>query len=399
MDYQNVNIKSATHSKVLLALIGPATHSKALLALTVLLVSMLCLVPLCGCSEKVDYGQYTAEPSSEYQNTKNTVDSSTGEIVSVSAPEGGQPSLADIPEYEGDPYIEVNNNEPSFTEAEKDAESFESYSDLDYEGRCGTAFALVGEETMPTEKRGNISDVKPTGWQSVRYDFVDGESLYNRCHLLGYKLTGENANKENLITGTRYMNIEGMLPFEDEIDAYVDETDNHVLYRVTPLFYEDELVARGVHMEGYSVEDNGEGVSFNVYCYNVQPGVGIDYETGDNWEDPSTIQYNSSSYWDSQNSQYNSQDNDDSYYNHHSQGSNSQGYDSQNNNSGNNDAYQNGVSKNAAQDYVLNTNSKKFHYSWCDSVKDTSARNKEDFYGTRDELISEGYEPCGACNP
>ncbi|MED9873321.1 MAG: DNA/RNA non-specific endonuclease [Eggerthellaceae bacterium] len=382
MDYRNVNIKSATHSKVILALIGPTTHSKALLALTVLLVGVLCLVPLWGCSEKVDYGQYTAEPSSEYQNTKNTVDSSTEEIVSVSAPEGGQPSLADIPEYEGDPYIEVNNNEPSFTEAEKNAESFESYSDLDYEGRCGTAFALVGEETMPTEKRGNISDVKPTGWHSVRYDFVDGESLYNRCHLLGYKLTGENANEENLITGTRYMNTEGMLPFEDEIDAYVDETDNHVLYRVTPLFYEDELVARGIHMEGYSVEDNGEGVSFNVYCYNVQPGVGIDYETGDNWEDPSTIQYNSSSYWDSQNSQYHSQ-----------------GNYSQNSASGNSNSYQNGTHDNSEQDYILNTNSKKFHYPWCDSVEDTSTRNKEDYYGTRDELISDGYEPCGACNP
>lgn len=382
MDYRNVNIKSATHSKVILALIGPTTHSKALLALTVLLVGVLCLVPLWGCSEKVDYGQYTAEPSSEYQNTKNTVDSSTEEIVSVSAPEGGQPSLADIPEYEGDPYIEVNNNEPSFTEAEKNAESFESYSDLDYEGRCGTAFALVGEETMPTEKRGNISDVKPTGWHSVRYDFVDGESLYNRCHLLGYKLTGENANEENLITGTRYMNTEGMLPFEDEIDAYVDETDNHVLYRVTPLFYEDELVARGIHMEGYSVEDNGEGVSFNVYCYNVQPGVGIDYETGDNWEDPSTIQYNSSSYWDSQNSQYHSQ-----------------GNYSQNSAFGNSNSYQNGTHDNSEQDYILNTNSKKFHYPWCDSVEDTSTRNKEDYYGTRDELISDGYEPCGACNP
>ena len=185
------------------------------------------------------------------------------------------------------------------------------------------------------------------------------------------------------------MNTEGMLPFEDEIDAYVDETDNHVLYRVTPLFYEDELVARGVHMEGYSVEDNGEGVSFNVYCYNVQPGVGIDYETGDNWEDPSTIQYNSSSYWDNQNSQYHSQGNDNSYYNHHSQNYNAE----------NNSSYQNGTHDNSEQDYVLNTNSKKFHYSWCDSVEDTSARNKEDYYGTRDELISEGYEPCGACNP
>lgn len=190
-------------------------------------------------------------------------------------------SLEDVPAYGGEPYVAVEGNEPDFSQAEITEDSFESYSELDSLGRCGEALASVGQDLMPTEKRGNISRVKPTGWQSARYDFVDGKSLYNRCHLIGYQLSGENANERNLITGTRYMNVDGMLPFENKVADYVEETGNHVMYRVTPIFEGDNLVASGVQMEAYSVEDEGEGVSYNVYVYNVQPGVSIDYATGE----------------------------------------------------------------------------------------------------------------------
>ncbi len=190
-------------------------------------------------------------------------------------------SLDEVPDYAGEPYVPLEGNEPGFSEGELSEESFESYSDLDGLGRCGVAIASVGQDLMPTEKRGNISRVKPTGWQSVRYDFVEGKNLYNRCHLIGYQLSGENANERNLITGTRYMNVEGMLPFENEVAEYVEETGNHVMYRVTPVFEGEDLVASGVQMEAYSVEDQGKGVSYNVYVYNVQPGVAIDYATGE----------------------------------------------------------------------------------------------------------------------
>lgn len=193
-------------------------------------------------------------------------------------------TLSEIPEYSGEPYIEVNGNEPDFPEEEWAEESFETYSELDSLGRCGVAYANVGTDLMPTEKRGNIGHVKPSGWQTVKYDIVDGKYLYNRCHLIGYQLSGENANKGNLITGTRYMNVEGMLPFENMVADYVKETDNHVLYRVTPMFDGNDLVAKGVHMEAYSVEDAGEGISYNVYVYNVQPGIEIDYATGESEE-------------------------------------------------------------------------------------------------------------------
>lgn len=193
-------------------------------------------------------------------------------------------SLEDIPEYSGEPYVEISGNEPDFSDGDSGEKSFETYSELDSLGRCGTAYASVGTDLMPTEERGSISKVKPTGWHSVQYEHVDGKSLYNRCHLIGYQLSGENANEKNLITGTRYMNVDGMLPFENMVADYVKETDNHVLYRVTPIFEGDNLLADGVQMEAYSVEDEGEAVSFNVFVYNVQPGVSIDYATGDSQE-------------------------------------------------------------------------------------------------------------------
>lgn len=192
--------------------------------------------------------------------------------------------MEDVPDYSGQPYVVLEGNWPGFDAGELTLEPFERYSELDYLGRCGPAYANVCLEIMPTEPRGDIGQVRPSGWQTVKYDSVDGKYLYNRCHLIGYQLAGENANPQNLITGTRYMNVEGMLPFENMVDDYVENTGNHVLYRVTPVFEGSNLVASGVQMEAFSVEDEGEGVCFNVYVYNVQPGIGIDYATGESWE-------------------------------------------------------------------------------------------------------------------
>lgn len=204
-------------------------------------------------------------------------------------------TLKDIPDYSGDAYIPIDNNIPVFDGSDMTETSFEDYSELDKLGRCGAAYANIGIDLMPTEKRGSISRVKPSGWQSVQYDIVDGKSLYNRCHLIGFQLTAENANEQNLITGTRYLNVEGMLPFENMVADYIKETNNHVLYRVTPIFEGSNLVASGVLMEGYSVEDEGEGICFKVYVYNVQPGITINYADGHSWlsEDNNTIQADS----------------------------------------------------------------------------------------------------------
>lgn len=194
-------------------------------------------------------------------------------------------SLSEIPEYSGEPFVIINENMPIFSAEELTEEAYESYSSLDSIGRCGVAIASCGSELMPVGERGDISDIYPSGWEQEYYDFVDGSYLYNRCHLLGWQLTGEDANERNLITGTRYMNTEGMLPFENMIADYIRETDNHVAYRVTPIFEDDNLVASGIQLEAYSVEDNGEGICFNVYCYNVQPGISIDYKTGESFLD------------------------------------------------------------------------------------------------------------------
>lgn len=192
--------------------------------------------------------------------------------------------VLDVPEYDGEPYVVIGDNQPDFALEDLTEESFEYYSALDSLGRCGTAYANIGQDLMPTEGRGAIGQVKPTGWQAVKYDCIEGKYLYNRCHLIGYQLTAENANRENLITGTRYLNVEGMLPFENEAADYVRETGGHVLYRVTPVFDGEDLVAKGVEMEAYSVEDAGESVCFHVFVYNVQPGIVIDYATGESRE-------------------------------------------------------------------------------------------------------------------
>lgn len=209
------------------------------------------------------------------------MESSDAAHVSTKAAHAASATLEDIPEYSGTPYAEIDNNRPSFTESELVTSSYEKYSSLDDLGRCGVAVACVGKDLMPTEERGSIGMIKPSGWHLVKYDSVDGKYLYNRCHLIAYELTSENANRENLITGTRYLNVTGMLPFENKVADYVKETGNHVMYRVTPVFDGDDLLASGVHMEAESVEDGGTGISFNIYCYNVQPGIVIDHATGD----------------------------------------------------------------------------------------------------------------------
>lgn len=291
-------------------------------------------------------------------------------------------NAADVPAYSGEPYTAVNNNEPYFTSDNLTTEAFENYSELDALGRCGVAYANVCLETMPTEKRGSISEVKPTGWHSVKYDNVDGKSLYNRCHLIGYQLTAENANQQNLITGTRYLNVDGMLPFENMVADYVKETDNHVLYRVTPIFTGDNLVADGVLMEGYSVEDEGDGICFCVYAYNVQPGITTDYATGDSWL--SSEKGNSDS----------------------SSGGNSAVSQSAADKSGTQQAAvqtesvkETSAPVSTGTEYILNTNTKKFHYPSCSSVKQMKASNKKEYTGSRDDLIAQGYDPCKKCNP
>ena len=291
-------------------------------------------------------------------------------------------NAADVPAYSGKPYTAVNNNEPYFTSDNLTTEAFENYSELDALGRCGVAYANVCLETMPTEKRGSISEVKPTGWHSVKYDNVDGKSLYNRCHLIGYQLTAENANQQNLITGTRYLNVDGMLPFENIVADYVKETDNHVLYRVTPIFTGDNLVADGVLMEGYSVEDEGDGICFCVYAYNVQPGITIDYATGDSWL--SSEKGNSDS----------------------SSGGNSAVSQSAADKSGTQQAAvqtesvkETSAPVSTGTEYILNTNTKKFHYPSCSSVKQMKESNKKEYTGSRDDLIAQGYDPCKKCNP
>ncbi len=209
----------------------------------------------------------------------------TAEQPSIAYAEEVSPlDMQSIPAYADQPYVAVNENVPVFSMSEANAGAFEEYSDLDSLGRCGDAFANIGQETMPSAERSSIGQIKPSGWQTVKYDCVDGNYLYNRCHLIGYQLSGENANEKNLITGTRYMNVEGMLPFENMVADYIQETGNHVLYRATPVFEGDNLVASGVQLEAMSVEDSGEGIFFNVFCYNVQPGVTIDYATGDSYE-------------------------------------------------------------------------------------------------------------------
>ncbi len=294
---------------------------------TILSLFTACTVFLSGCSLPTQF------PTGTGENTAAVVQ-----------------GLEDIPDYSGEPYVVLGDNTPDFPKEDFTTNSFETYGALDDLGRCTTAYANVGVDLMPTEDRGSISQVKPTGWQTAKYDCVDGKYLYNRCHLIGFQLTGENANEENLITGTRYLNVNGMLPFENMVADYVKETENHVLYRVTPVFEGDELVARGVVMEAMSVEDQGDGVCFEVYCYNVQPGVTIDYATGASALEGTTPDTTDST-------------------------------------------------TQAQTRYILNTNSKKFHLPDCSGATSMSESNRKEYTGSREDLIAQGYAPCGICKP
>lgn len=302
--------------------------------LNILLILIVSLSVLSGCSAGEN-------------NFFNDLD-----ITAQSASDYVNYDLSNIPDYDGKAYVELNGNVPEFSKSEKTySESFEEYGKLDSLGRCTYAVSCIGKDLMPTEKRGSIGSVKPSGWHISKYDFVDGKYLYNRCHLIGYQLTAENANERNLITGTRYLNVEGMLPFENDVADYIEITNNHVYYKVTPIFEGNNLVANGVQMQAYSVEDNGQGISFNVYCYNVQPGVAIDYATGDNQAVTSSSVTSTSS------------DEADK------------------------------------KTYIVNTKTKKFHNPDCDGVKKMSSSNKKKYKGTRDSLISNGYSPCQKCKP
>lgn len=283
---------------------------------------------------------------SEFESIEQTVSSekeTTTQYTEIAQSE----SVSEVEPYTVYPYTIINNNIPEFEKTDY-TKSFEKYGKLDSLGRCTSCIANIGTDLMPTEERGAIGSIKPTGWQVAKYSNIDGRYLYNRCHLIGYQLTAENANPNNLITGTRYLNIEGMLPFEDKVATYVKTTSNHVLYRVTPIFNGDELVARGVQMEAYSVEDDGKGVEFNVYCYNVQPDIEIDYKTG--------------------NSKY-------------------VGNETETTDNG------------EKQKYIVNISTKKFHKERCPSAKKIKDENKKAYTGYRESLVKNGYFPCSQCKP
>ena len=296
--------------------------------------------------------EVAGEDSSGALDSKDKVDGPQEDLVNNNS----YVSLDAIPAYDGRAYVAVNNNEPFFTDSDMTTTAFENYSDLDSLGRCGVAYANICKDIMPTEERGKIGMIKPSGWHTVKYDVIKDRYLYNRCHLIGYQLAGENANPKNLITGTRYLNVEGMLPFENLVADYVNNTGNHVLYRVTPMFSGSNLVANGILIEAKSVEDNGGGILFNVYCYNVQPGVGINYENGDSWLDGTT-------------------------------GSTSSGSDTS-------------AAENSAADSLnsetmvhITATGKKYHRAGCRTLK------RSDTEVTLDEAKSMGLSPCGICNP
>ncbi len=316
------------------------------------ILAMVMFVTGCGAEDVAN----TNKPSSD--NGEVSLEQSIGHhSKKAPAKNSGATDVAKVGKYKGKPYAVVNNNKPNFKKSQLTTKSYEKYSKLDRLGRCGVAMASVGRDIMPKEKRGAIGQVKPSGWHTVRYDdAIKDKYLYNRCHLIGYQLTGENANEQNLITGTRYLNVDGMLPFEDEVADYVKSTGNHVVYRVTPIFKGDNLVASGVQMEAMSVEDNGKGVCFNIYAYNVQPEIVIDYKTGESHHAGKSHQQSK---------------------NHHGKKhlSNSEGQ------------------------YICNTNTKKYHRPDCTSVGKMSEHNKKRYRGKAQNLIDNGYSPCQNCNP
>lgn len=330
--------------------------------------------------------EVAGEDSSGALGSKDKVDGPQEDLVNNNS----YVSLDAIPAYDGKAYVAVNNNEPFFTDSDMTTTAFENYSDLDSLGRCGVAYANICKDIMPTEERGKIGMIKPSGWHTVKYDVIKDRYLYNRCHLIGYQLAGENANPKNLITGTRYLNVEGMLPFENLVADYVNNTGNHVLYRVTPMFSGSNLVANGVLIEAKSVEDNGGGILFNVYCYNVQPGVGINYENGDSWLDGTTPQKQSAQ--------------TDTPKNEGSQSSDGSGAGESGSSSSTTESASSGSDSSAAENSDADSSNsetmvhitatgKKYHRAGCRTLK------KSDTEVTLDEAKSMGLSPCGICNP
>lgn len=310
-------------------------------ALIILLASVLSALTFSGCSSGIS----SSLPcdTSEYTYTQSENESVLSE--NIPALSVGF-DLSSVPEFSGDPFVIIGDGVPDFKTDELAHESYEYYGELDSLGRCTAAAACVGSDLMPNEKRESISRVKPSGWHSVKYDCVDGGNLYNRCHLIGFQLTGENANERNLITGTRFMNTEGMLPFENMTADFIKETDMHVMYRVTPVFDGNDLVARGVHMEAISVEDSGAGICFDVFVYNCQPGIEINYSDGESREIASDS-----------------------------------------------DTADEEIS------YIINLSSRRFHIPSCASAADIAQSNRMEYSGGRQELIDQGYVPCGRCKP
>lgn len=356
------------------------------------LLSILCLVAVllssfagCGSEQSDETTTEIIETTIESQITENETEAITDssetekaeektekETQKVNKPDSvgddnSKAVLSEIPEYSGRPYVVINDNIPSFNKYELTTKGYETYASLDKFGRCGGAVASCGREIMPKpeEERGSISAVKPSGWVQAQYDSVSGKYLYNRCHLIGWQLSAENANKRNLITGTRYMNTEGMLPFENMVADYIRETDNHVAYRITPVYDGNDLVAKGVQMEAYSVEDDGEGICFNVFCYNVQPGVKIDYTTGRSRASESNKETTKKPVVVQTTREYVEE-----------------------------------TQKTVSYDtYVYSSKSDKFHYTSCRYAKTIKAENYCEYTGTRQDMINKGYSPCKNCNP
>lgn len=372
-------------------------------ALAALALAFSFALPATGCT--VSIGDNAAESGSSISSS----DGNAGTYGDSGDARSAQATIADIPAYTGALCIDINHSMPGFTAQDEARGTFTQFSDLDFEGRCGTAFARIGPDTVCNEKRGDISQVHPSGWVQRKYSFVDDGMLYNRSHLIAHQLCGENANEKNLITGTRTFNAVGMLYYEELVGDYVRSTGNHVLYRVTPLFAANDLVARGVQMEAKSVEDNGETIQFNVFVYNVEPGVAIDYVTGESWESSETPQVTSKGSATITTAAAARADkaaagsaNGSKADGESSSGSGAGGAGSESNTSdadgaGSNKASSQGASE--QQDYILNVKNKKFHKPDCSAASDISNANKQDFTGTRDQLIARGYSPCGICKP
>jgi len=310
-------------------------------------------------SETISSSQTTSSATTTSLTTTTTSKATTTTTTTKAAPRFN-PSL--IPTYSGSAYVAINGNIPFFTSDDMTTSAYEKYSPLDSLGRCGAAMSCIGRELMPTEPRGSIGMVKPSGWHLVKYQGIEGNYLYNRCHLIGYQLTGENANESNLVTGTRYMNIQGMEPLENRTANYIKSTGNHVIYRSTPIFQGSNLLCTGVLMEGKSVEDNGAGLTFCVFAYNVQPGITINYADGSS-SGPEYIETQATTKSTT------------------AKTTNSK------------------PTPQPSSSYVLNKNTHKLHYPSCSSVSRMAEKNKVYFNGTRDQVISQGYSPCNRCNP